>query len=319
MEPYRQLTREQRYQIRALLRTAQTQAEIARVIGVHRATLSRELKRNSGALGYQPAQAEQLARSRRRKGRVRIGPELWAKVECLLKQDWSPEQISGRLKREGAASVSHEWIYQYVLRDKRSGGQLYRHLRYRKKYHKRYGHYDRRGKRLQARSIDERPVVVEARSRLGDWEVDTMSGRGRCGGLLTLVERKSRFTLLERVSKRNPQLIESLVCRLLGSVPGKVHTLTSDRGGEFQLHEHIEQRLGLTYYFAHPHAAWERGTNENTNGLLRQYFPKQRNLLTVSSAEVQHAQGRLNARPRKCLDFQTPFEVFFQLTVALVT
>jgi IS30 family transposase len=320
MEPYHQLTREQRYQIRALLRTGQRPAEIARVIGVHRSTISRELRRNTGLLGYQPAEAQARTRARRHTGHGRIAPPVWAQVERLLRQDWSPEQISGRLKREGAASISHEWIYQYVLRDKRSGGELYRHLRYRKKYHKRYGYDDRRRKKLpNARSIDERPAVVEARSRLGDWEVDTMSGRGRRGGLLTLTERKSRFTLLERLSKRNPQQTERAVCHLLGPLPGTLHTLTSDRGNEFQLHKRIEQRLGLTYYFAHAHAAWERGTNENTNGLLRQYFPKQRNLLTVSSSEVRHAQQRLNLRPRKCLDFQTPFEVFFHLTVALGT
>jgi len=319
MGPYHQLTREQRYQIRALLRTGQTQTEMARVIGVHKATISRELKRNTSPLGYEPAQAERLTRARRRKGHGRIGAQLWAKVESLLQQEWSPEQITGRLKREGEASISHEWIYQHILRDKRMGGSLYRHLRYQKKYHKRYGHYDRRGKLQNARSIDERPAVVEQRSRLGDWEVDTMSGRGRRGGLLTLIERASRLTLLARLPKRSPQLIERHVCRLLEPMREKVHTLTSDRGREFQAHARIEQRLGLTYYFAHPYAAWERGTNENTNGLLRQYFPKQRNLLTVSAAELRRAQHRLNWRPRKCLDFQTSFEVFFQLAVALLT
>jgi transposase, IS30 family len=319
MEPYHQLTREQRYQIYALKKTGHPNVEIAQVIGVHKSTVGRELKRNRGAKGYRPRQAHQRALSRSRRGTRRIAARSWRQVEKLLQQDWSLQQITGRLKREGAPSISHEWIYQHVLRDQRSGGKLYRHLRCQKKYHKRYGHYDRRGKLPHARSIDQRPPLVEQRSRVGDWEVDTMSGRGRRGGLLTLTERRSRFTLLARVPKRSPQLIESRVCRLLGPMREKVHTLTSDRGREFQAHERIEQRLGLTYYFAHPYAAWERGTNENTNGLLRQYFPKARNLLSVSVAEVRHAQRRLNWRPRQCLDFRTPSEVFFHLTVALVT
>jgi transposase, IS30 family len=319
MEPYHQLTQEQRYQIYALKKMGHTNREIAEVIGVHKSTVGRELKRNRGAKGYRPQQAHQRALRRRGRTTERIGVKEWQQVERLLKQEWSPEQITGRLKREQRSPISHEWIYQYVLQDKRSGGDLYRHLRCQKKHRKRYGHYDRRGKVAHARSIDQRPVVVERRRRLGDWEGDTMSGRGRRGGLLTLTERKSRFTLLARLPKRSPPLIERQVCRLLGPLPEKVHTLTSDRGGEFQSHERIERRLGLKYYFAHPYAAWERGTNENTNGLLRQYFPKQRNLLTASAGEVRRAQSRLNQRPRKCLDFQTPAEVFFHLTVALVT
>jgi IS30 family transposase len=319
MEPYHQLTREQRYQIYALQKAGHRNAEIAQVIGVHKSTVGRELQRNCGAKGYRPHQAHQRALGRRCRDRRRLGAKEWRQVERLLRRDWSPQQIRGRLKRERAFSISHEWIYQHVLADQRSGGDLYRHLRCQKKYHKRYGHYDRRGKLPNPRSIDERPVVVAQRRRVGDWEGDTMSGRGRRGGLLTLTERKSRYTLLARLPQRSPLLIERHLCRLLGALPQKVHTLTSDRGPEFQAHERIEQRLGLKYYFAHPYAAWERGTNENGNGLLRQYFPKGRNLLTATQGEVQRAQNRLNWRPRQCLDFQTPAEVFFHRKVALVT
>lgn len=319
MGPYHQLTREQRYQIYALKKMGHTQTDIAVVIGVHKATVCRELQRNSGARGYRPRQAQQRAQQRRRHWSGHLTPAMWAHVERLLRRDWSPEQIAGRLQREHRFRISHEWIYQHILQDKRSGGNLYRHLRCQKIYRKRYGHYDRRGKLPPGRSIAERPAVVEQRRRLGDWEVDTMSGQGRLGGLLTVCERKSRFTLLARLPRRSAALTEQQLYRLLLPVRDKVHTLTSDRGREFLAHERIARRLGATYYLAHPYAAWERGTNENTNGLLRQYFPKLRDLQTLSAAEVQAAQCKLNLRPRKCLDFRTPFEVFFQHPVALAT
>ena len=177
MRTYTQLTQEQRYQIYALKKTKHSLSEIAAVIGAHKSTVSRELKRNRGQRGYRPQQAHELALERRQKAVPRITAAVWAVVESLLKQDWSPEQISGRLKKEQRIRISHEWIYQYILEDKQASGDLYQHLRCQKKRRKRYGKYDRRGKLPNCRSIEERPAIVNARKRLGDWEVDTIIGR----------------------------------------------------------------------------------------------------------------------------------------------
>jgi len=319
MRTYRQLTQEQRYQIYALKKTKHSLAEIATVIGVHKSSVSRELKRNRGQRGYRPQQAHELAVDRRQKAGSRITVEVWTVVESLLRQDWSPEQISGRLKKEQGVRISHEWIYQYVLKDKQAGGNLYRHLRCQKQRRKRYGTYDRRGKLPNCRSIEERPAIVSTRKRLGDWEVDTLIGKQQKQALLTLTERKSRFTLLGKLSRRTAQTVRQQVCKLLLPVRDKVHTLTSDHGKEFADHAQIAESLQLTFYFAHPYAAWERGTNENTHGLLRQYFPMKSDLQFVSNKKIEKAMSRLNFRPRKCLAFRTPFEVFFQRSVALIS
>jgi IS30 family transposase len=319
MRTYAQLTQEQRYQIYALKKTRHSQAEIAEVIGVHRSSVSRELKRNRGQRGYRPQQAQRLAMERRQKGVPRITVETWALVEKLLQQDWSPEQISSRLKKEQRICISHEWIYQYVLEDKRAGGDLYRHLRCQKKRRKRYGKYDRRGKLPNCRSIEERPAIVNTRKRLGDWEVDTMLGKNHKQALVILTERKSRFTLLGKVPQRTAQAVQDQIHQLLLPVVAKVHTLTSDHRKEFAFHQQIADLLHLKFYFAHPYAAWERGTNENTNGLLRQYFPKKHDFQQVSSKEMEQAMFRLNFRPRKSLRFKTPFEVFCHSSVALTS
>lgn len=319
MRTYHQLTQEQRYQIYALQKTGHSRTEIAEVIDVHKSTVSRELRRNRGQRGYRPQQAQNLAMERRSKAIPRITAETWTVVETLLRQDWSPEQISGRLKKEQRIGISHEWIYQYILKDKQSGGDLYRHLRCQKKRRKRYGKYDRRGKLPNCRSIEERPTIVNHRKRLGDWEVDTLIGKRHKPVLVTLSERKSRLTLLGQVPQRSAQAVEDQIHQLLLPLQDKVHTLTSDHGKEFAHHEHIAQLLQLKFYFAHPYAAWERGTNENTNGLLRQYFPKKRDFQNVSRKEIDQAMSSLNFRPRKSLRFKTPFEVFFHSSVALTS
>ena len=319
MRIYRQLTQEQRYQIYALKQAGHSVTEIAEVISVHKSTVSRELKRNQGKRGYRPQQAHGLAMKRRPKAIPKITAETWAVVERLLRQDWSPEQISGRLNKEQKVCISHEWIYQYVLQDKRAGGSLYQHLRCQKKRRKRYGTYDRRGKLPNCRSIEERPAMVNSRKRLGDWQVDTMIGKRQKQALVTLIERKSRFTLLGKVAQRTARAVQNKIHRLLRPVADKVHTLTSDHGKEFAYHEQIAEMLQLKFYFAHPYAAWERGTNENTNGLLRQYFPKQHDFQSVSNKKIEQAMFRLNFRPRKSLRFKTPFEVFFHSSVALTS
>ena len=309
MRTYHQLTQAQRYQIYALRKTEHTLAEIADMIGVHKSSVSRELKRNQGQRGYRPQQAHELAADRRQKAVPRITGEVWDIVESLLRQEWSPEQISGRLKKEQDIRISHEWIYQHILVDKQAGGDLYKH----------HGSYDRRGKLPNCRSIEERPACVNTRKRLGDWEVDTMLGKQQKHAMLTLTERKSRFTLLGKVSRRTAQAVRRQVCKLLLPVQDKVHTLTSDHGKEFADHELIADTLQLKFYFAHPYAAWERGTNENTNGLLRQYFPKKSDFKTISNKKIEQITSKLNFRPRKTLRFKTPFEVFYNTTVALTS
>jgi IS30 family transposase len=319
MRTYHQLTQAQRYQIYALRKTKHMLTEIAQVIGVHKSSISRELKRNRGKRGYRPQQAHEIALTHRAKAVPRITSKVWAAVENLLQQDWSPEQISGRLKKEQGIRLSHEWIYQHVLLDKQAGGTLYKHLRCQKKNRKRYGTYDRRGKLPNCRSIEERPAIVNARKRLGDWEVDTIVGRKHKQAMLTLTERKSRFVFVGRVNERTAQAVQVQVCQLLLPIKDKVHTMTSDHGKEFANHKQIADTLDLKFYFAHPYAAWERGTNENTNGLLRQYFPKHCDFQTVSNKQIDLAMARLNSRPRKSLRFKTPFEVLFNTTVALTT
>ena len=319
MRTYHQLTQAQRYQIYALRKTKHPLSEIASVIGVHKSSVSRELNRNRGQRGYRPQQAHELAVNRRQKAVPRITAEVWSVVESLLRQDWSPEQISGRLKKEQGIRISHEWIYQHILADKRAGGDLYKHLRCQKKRRKRYGKYDRRGQLPNCRSIEERPASVSTRKRLGDWEVDTLIGKQQKQAILTLVERKSRFTLLGKVSRRTAQAVRQQVCKLLLPVRDKAHTLTSDHGKEFADHELIAETLKLKFYFAHPYAAWERGTNENTNGLLRQYFPKKSDFQSISNKKMDQAMSKLNFRPRKSLRFKTPFEVFYHSSVALTS
>jgi len=321
MRTYKQLTSEQRYQISALKRMGHSPTEIARELEVHKSTLSRELSRNTGERGYRPKQAQEKARERRAQAThpERITVETWEVVAEKLRQDWSPEQVSGWLKKCRDLRISHEWIYQHVLADQRTGGDLHTHLRQHGKRRKRYGKYDRRGRLPNRVSIEERPPVVEQRERLGDWEIDTLVGKGQRGALVSLVERKSRYTLLRPVTQRLANLVADATISLLCPFADRVHTITGDNGKEFAEHVRIAETLQAAFYFAHPYSAWERGTNENTNGLVRQYFSKKTDFAKVAFSETQLAADRLNQRPRKCLDFKTPFEVFFHSSVALDT
>ena len=316
---YTQLTQEQRYQIHSLLKMEHNQTEIAECLGVHKSTVSRELRRNMGQRGYRPKQAHQKALSRRGHSRMRIMPERWAVVEAKIRLEWSPEQISDWLKRHLVIQISHEWIYQYILADKRAGGTLYRHLRCQKKRRKRYGSYDRRGKLPNRVSIEMRPAVVEQRQRIGDWEVDTIVGKGHRQAIVSLTERKSRLVLLRKVERRTADLVSEAVIDLLQPISEPLHTITADNGKEFAEHERISRELNTDFFFAHPFAAWERGTNENMNGLVRQYIPKNREFASITEHELLVITNRLNHRPRKCLDFMSPFEVFFEHSVALTS
>jgi len=295
--------------------------EVAKELEVHKSTISRELSRNTGERGYRPKQADEKARERREQvtPKKRITAETWEIVEEKVCQDWSPEQISGWLKKNQEVRISHEWIYQYILADQQADGKLYTHLRQHGKRRKRYGMYERRGNLPNRVSIEERPELVEQRERLGDWEIDTLVGKGHRGALVSLVERKSRYTLLQPVIQRLANLVADATISLLHPFTNSVHTITGDNGKEFAEHVRIAETLKANFYFAHPYSAWERGTNENTNGLVRQYFPKKTDFSTVTLSETKVAVDKLNHRPRKCLDFKTPFEVFFNQPVALAT
>jgi len=317
---YNQLTQCQRYQIHALLKSEHNQTEIAQTIGVHKTTISRELKRNQGQRGYRPKQAHRKAVKRRSWDRRRIPPQTWVWIEEKIRQDWSPEQISLWMRKYESYSVSHEWIYQYIYADKRAGGDLHKHLRCQKKRRKRYGSTDRRGNLVDRVSIEQRPDVVDERNRLGDWEADTVIGKKSPYALVTLVERKSRFTLVKKINRRTAEATRNAVVQLLEPYHLKTLTITFDNGREFAGHQEIAKELDTEVFFAHPYASWERGTNENTNGLLRQYFPKGSDFSKITDEKVQFAQKRLNQRPRKCLNILTPEIVFFKLSdVALET
>ena len=319
MNSYKQLAYVQRYQISFMLKMGNCQTDIANELGVHRSTISRELNRNRGKRGYRPKQAHQMALSRRNKAHYRFSDETWDQIEHLIRMDWSPEQIVGWLKYRKDIQISHEWIYQYILVDKQNGGDLYRHLRCQKKRRKRYGSYDRRGKLSNRVSIDQRPAEVETRQRLGHWEVDTIIGKRHKQALVTLIERKSRLVFIRKVKQRTAGAVEDAIIHLLDPWTHDVHTITADNGKEFAHHEQIAKKLKTEFYFAHPNAAWERGSNENANGLIRQYFPKKQSFDNITNEDTDLVMCLLNNRPRKCLDFKSPIEVFLEQSVALNT
>jgi IS30 family transposase len=308
---YTHLTREERYQIYALKKAGHTQSEIASVLERSSSTISRELRRNCGGRGYRPKQAHRLAGERRAMNARTIDEATWRFVQARLREDWSPDQISNH------AAISIETVYQRVYADKRAGGSLWKHLRCQKQRRKRYGKHDRRGTIPNRLSIEQRPAVVEERSRIGDWEADTVIGKNHKQAIVSLVERKSGFALIHKVERRTADAVSRAMTKLLKPYQRHVHTITSDNGKEFAGHEKVARALRADFYFAHPYASWERGTNENTNGLIRQYFPKGMDFTTITQQEISHVMKRLNNRPRKRLGYLTPAQVFFKSGVAL--
>lgn len=312
---YQQLTEGKRYQISALLAEGYSQAAIARALGVHPSSISRELARNGSEKGYEPEQAQQFATNRKKSAvKYKVSQTAIIFAELMLEKQWSPEQISKVGGRIGL-SLSHEWIYQYVAQDKANGGKLYKNLR---QGHKRYrkGKHKKRSPIVNAVSIDERPKIVETRERLGDWEADTVIGKQGTGVFVTLAERKSRFYLIKRVDSKHADVVKEALIEMLSPYRKNVHTITFDNGGEFAEHEAVANALDAKAYFAHPYSSWERGLNENFNGLLRQYFPKGMDLSNVSEEEVKAVQERLNLRPRACLEYKQPKVAFEKLRQA---
>jgi transposase, IS30 family len=310
---YTQLTKEARYQIFVLVKAGQTQTQIAMNIGCHKSTVSRELTRNRTKTGYWPGHAQLAAQRRRRQShQPRISPATWHTVECLLAQDWSPQQITGRLRLERQPSVSPELIYLHIYADQRRGGTLHQHLRSQKKQRRRHRGYQRRGQIPNRVSIEERPAIVDRKSRIGDWEGDLLVGAQRQSALFTATERKSKLALLCKLANKSAAELRDQSIELFTPFAKRVFTITLDNGKEFCEHEAIAKALRARIYFAHPYASWERGLNENTNGLVRQYFPKGSDLAKVTEAEVQRVAALLNNRPRKTLGYRTPNEIFFK-------
>jgi IS30 family transposase len=318
---YKQLTENERYQIYILLKAGFKKKDIASSLGRAASTITREIKRNTGLKGYRPAQAQRLSEQRKQSATKyrKITDEVYGWIETLIRQDLSPEQVVDYLARHRGISLHFETVYQLIYADKAAEGDLYKHLRIvSKAYRKRYGHHDNRGQIKNRVSIEERPAIVESRARVGDWEGDTIIGKGRRSAMLTLVERKTLYSVIVRLSgKRATQLADALIQAMTG-LKSKIKTLTFDNGLEFSEHQRIAEALKAKVYFAHPYSSWERGTNENTNGLIRQYFPKGIDFTTVTDDEVNHVMDRLNQRPRKTRGGKSPNELFLGQRVDLL-
>ncbi len=234
-------------------------------------------------------------------------------IESKIELDWSPEQVSGWLATEEGIQISHERIYQHIWADKRAGGELFKHLRQsHKKRKKRYGSKDKRGQIRNRISIDERPEVVETKTRIGDWEIDTVIGKNHKGALVTIVDRVSKFTLIKKVDSKQAKVVTEATVTLLTPYLDQTHTITADNGKEFAGHESVSEQLETTVYFAHPYASWACGLNENTHGLIRQYFVKGSCFESITPEAVEAVMNKLNHRPRKTLNYKTPHAVFFQ-------
>ena len=312
---YQQLTLEKRYQISALRKAGFNQKCVALEIGVHPSTISRELRRNRDTVrGYHPelAQIQSVKTESKKKKRFSFTKPIEKYIRAKLKQDWSPEQISGRMKKDIGITVVHETIYRFIYDNKKNRGKLYTYLRHKnKKYHKRSNDYMARGTIIDRVMIAKRPRIVEKKSRIGDWEIDTVVGKDHKGFLVTVVDRKSKFTMIKGVDSKHAKTVTQALIEMMTPVKNISHTITSDNGKEFAYHKKVSAALDTDFYFANPYHSWERGLNEHTNGLIRQYLPKKSTLLNIPKEQILMIQNRLNHRPRKVLGYKTPYEVFF--------
>src|SRR3954464_2287014 len=312
---YRQLSPEERYMLAALRRQGFNQSEIARSLGHHRSTVCRELRRNSTRADgrYRASTAQERTNGRRSRSRrnLRFSAEDFATVNELLCRQWSPEQVAGHLARSGLLSISHETIYRHVWRDKREGGMLYTNLRSaRKRRRKRYGAYDSRGKLAGKRPISERPLEVEARQQTGHWEIDTVMGSGSKDCIVSLIERRSGLLLIGKPADRTTASLNRRVILLIRRDDAAFKTVTADNGTEFHDYQRIEERTKVAFYFARPYHSWERGSNENANGLIRQYLPRGTSMAALSQQLCNSIARKLNGRPRKRHGFKTPQECY---------
>jgi len=325
---YRHLTTDERNVIWQMRRLGKSRADIARCLGRHRSTVSRELRRNAGfECGYVPAVAQALAGARRR-AHLRCPKtgdrRLMAYVAGRLERRWSPEQIAGRLREVGVsalegATISHATIYRWIWADSERSKRFRPYLRVASKPRRKpYGKPSKRGQIPNRTSIDERPEAANDRRRLGDWEGDTMVGKGHTAYVATSVDRASRYSIARKMPVCSAAATNGALHQGMRRLPpDRRHTLTADNGREFAHHEDLSRLLGLDVYFAHPYCSWERGTNENTNGLLRQYLPKGMDFEGLTDRQLASYVRQMNQRPRKCLNYRTPTEVFWRRPVAL--
>ena len=315
MKKFKQLTVEQRYQISALLQSGSTQKQIAKIVGVSESSISRELSRNKSKRGkYSPVRAQILADERKERfGRNRRFTSSMKRFidKKIREEQWFPEQINGYCKTNGIDIVSVERIYQYIRKDKAEGGDLHTFLRHKLKHRKRPISSNRTPIKDRI-GIEHRPAIVDEKKRFGDLEIDTIIGKDGKGAILTIVERTKGFVLMEKLEKgKNAEGVKKAVIRLLMPYKGKIHTITSDNGKEFAEHKAIASDLEIDFYFANPYSSWERGLNEYTNKLIRQYIPKGTDFNNVSNDKVKEIQYKLNRRPRKKLKYKTPAQLFF--------
>jgi IS30 family transposase len=321
---YHHLTRDQRCQIDILLKRGDSKAVIAKTLGIHPSTISREIKKNSAVkqttkiqeYRYEDAHRKALRRRREVSSRPsKMTTEIKNIIKDKLSFQWSPDQISGWLKLNNIVKVSHETIYKMIYKDKCKGGVLYQNLRrYGRKYHKRMSRKKHCGIPNRV-DIDQRPSIVELKQRVGDWEVDTIIGKGQIGAVVTMVDRASKLTKMYYVSNKTSQnVVDAMTCKLL-SIKEHVITITADNGGEFSKHEEVSKKLNADFYFAKPYHAWERGLNEHTNGLIRQYIPKNIPIINFTQEKINEIEDLLNNRPRKVLNYLTPIEAYKKLTI----
>lgn len=311
---YHQITPEERYTLATLRKQTPrlSSAKIARLMGRHRSTIIREIRRNSTAPdgAYRYARAQEAANGRRRRSRKHshFTAQNWQLIDHLLRADLSPEQVSGLLARHALLRISHETIYQHIWHDKKHGGHLWRRLRQRPRYRKRYGTYEKRGRLAGKRHISARPATVESRHQFGHWEIDTVHGAGTKHCVVTLVERASGCVLIGKLPNLSVSALNRRVLALIGQAPHLFKTITADNGTEFHGYRQIECATGVTFYFATPYHSWERGSNENTNGLIRQYLPKRQSMKNLTQADCDRIAKILNHRPRKRFRFASPLE-----------
>lgn len=313
---YQQITSVERYIISALRKQGLNQSQIARHLGRHRSSICREFQRNGCPTDgdYRPSKADRRTRARRARSRrnQHFTARDYRLVGSLLHQQWSPEQISGYLQLSGQLSISHETIYRYIWRDWSQGGMLYRELRCaRKERRKRYRSYDSRGRLAGKRHISERPEAASNRTRRGHWEIDTVVGTGSRHCIVTLVERKTGYLLIGKLKARTKEELNERTLQLIVRHSEQFETVTADNGTEFHAYDEIEQATGVTFYFATPHHSWERGSNENANGLIRQYIPKRTSMRRLTQQQCSAIAHKLNTRPRKRLGYKTPEECFY--------
>jgi transposase, IS30 family len=312
---YRQLTQDERYVIGNMVRQRCSLRQVALALDRAASTVSRELRRNAtrhdGSYRAEKAQEYAMGRRRRSRKKSQYSQQEWSRVRSQIRRKWSPRQIAGRSRLEGQHSMSAETIYRYLRRDRRCGGNLWTELRIVSKFGRKHrGSPATRGKLAGKRHISQRPEAVEHRKQLGHWEGDTVMGHDQHHCVLTLVERATGYLVMKKLSARTKDQASAALARSINALKGRIKTITLDNGTEFHDYARVEQMSSVKFYFATPYHSWERGTNENTNGLIRQYLPKGMCLKHLTQRQCDSIAAQLNARPRERLGFKTPAEVF---------